>query len=317
MSAEPVPADDALAAVIDVGGTHVRVGAIAGGRPLPGLDRRSTDLQRTAEPIAALVAMVREVEALHRRPVARVVLGLPTSFDVGMELVLSSPNIASIEGRRIGVELSAALGCPVTAERDIVLLGLGEWAAGAGVGARTLLGVFMGTGVGGCFLVDGRPYRGASGGVVEIGHIPLRAEGRLCVCGNIDCLEAYACGHVLNALAAEAAVPVGEIFARRPAAVAARLDDFVRDFAYALAAAVNLMDPERLVIGGGIPATPSFPRGTLVAILRDHLRRPVPAETVAIAFATLGSEAALHGAAAMPADSAGAVLPVPTRAREP
>lgn len=301
-----------IVAVIDVGGTHVRIGAIADGRPLPGLLRRSTDRLRTAEPVAALAAMVDEVRALHRRPVERVVLGLPTSFDTRMELVLSSPNIASIEGRRIGVELSMALGCPVTAERDIVLLGIGEWAAGTGARARTMLGVFMGTGVGGCFLVDGAPYRGASGGVVEIGHIPIRAEGRVCVCGNIDCLEAYACGHVLNALAAEADVPVGEIFARRPPAVAPRLDEFVRDFAYAIASAVNLMDPERLVIGGGIPATPSFPREALIATVRAHLRRPVPAETVEIRFATLGSEAALHGAAAL--DRTSAMLPTLSRA---
>jgi allose kinase len=256
--------------------------------------------------------MVREVADSHGRPVEHVILGLPTSFDTRMELVLSSPNIPSIEGRRIGVELSAALGCPVAAERDIVLLGVGEWAAGAGAHAGTMLGVFMGTGVGGCFLVDGAPYRGASGGVVEIGHIPIRAEGRVCVCGNVDCLEAYACGHVLNALAAEAGVAVGEIFVRRPAAVAPRLDDFVRDFGYALAAAVNLMDPQRLVIGGGIPATPSFPRDTLARTVRAHLRRPVPAEALEIAFATLGSEAALHGAAAL--RPAGAMLPTLSRA---
>lgn len=300
---------DPITAVIDVGGTHVRVGALGGGHPLPGLLRRSTDLLRADDPVAALARMVAEVAERHGRPVAHVVLGLPTTFDARMELVRSSPNIPQIEGLRLSVALSHRLGCPVTAERDIVLLGLGEWAAGAGARAATMLGVFMGTGVGGCFLIDGAPYRGASGGVVEVGHIPIRADGRVCVCGNTDCLEAYACGNVLAALAAEAAVPVGEIFAHRPPGIASRLDDFVRDFAYALATAVNLMDPVRLVIGGGIPSAPSFPRDALAATVRAHLRRPAPAESVEIAFATLGGEAALYGAASLPTRAA--TLPTP------
>ncbi len=292
-----VEGDGPVTVVVDVGGTNIRIGRLDAGRPMPGLLRRSTDLLRREDPVAALRRLV--LEGAGGRPVGQVVLGLPTSFDARFETVLSSPNIPSIEGRRLGVELSLALGCPVAAERDIVLLGIGEWAAGAGGRTPTMLGVFMGTGVGGCFLVDGEPYRGASGGVVEIGHIPLRAEGRRCVCGNLDCLEAYACGHVVKALAARAGIPVGEVFARPPAAIRTAVDAFIRDFAYALAAAVNLMDPHRLVIGGGIPATPSFPRDRLVEILRAHLRRPVPAETLEIAFARLGSEAALWGAAAI------------------
>lgn len=297
--AAPSPAAAALApgevlVAIDVGGTTTRVGSVsADGPPAGRVMRRLPSRGLGADPVAGLAALVREETPAGSR-LAGAAVGLPVCFDERGEVALSSPNLPGFVGRRVGAELARALGAPVAVERDTTLLATGEWTAGAARGARTLCGIFIGTGIGGCFLVDGVPYRGASGGSVEIGHVPIRAEGRRCICGNTDCLEAYASGHVLDAIARQAGVAVAEVFTH-PAARAG-VADYVQALAHGLAAAVNLLDPEVLVIGGGLHGRETFPRGRLAALVRTHLRAPVPRERVRIVHAALGSEAALHAA---------------------
>ncbi len=283
--------------VVDLGGTHLRLGHLARGEVMDVSHQLSSDLLRGAEPVAALAGLVlRHVQEQELEPDA-VVVGVPVSLAADLDLVLSSPNIPGLEGLRFGSALQAALGLPVLLERDTILHLQGEGVAGAGRGVDDLLGVYFGTGVGGAWLQGGWPRRGHPVSL-EIGHIPVRAEGRRCVCGNTDCLEAYACGHVLERLSADAAIPLSDLFARRSESPAldARLGEFVRDQAYAVATAVNLLGPEMAVIGGGIPLMSGYPRGEFLSRVREHLRRPQPQGSVRLAWARLGWRAALHGA---------------------
>jgi allose kinase len=295
--------DDSLETVIvaDIGGTKIRLGHLVAGVPSAAPSTVSTDVLRVVDPVAALEATLHKYTVQHGiNHVGAVVLGVPVSLDRNLDMVLSSPNIPQLEGIRLGNQLQSRLGIPVRLERDINLLLLGEHRAGAAVHASSVLGAFFGTGVGASFLMDGQPYRGFSVGL-ELGHIPIRGEGRVCICGNIDCLEAYACGHTLTALSDQCGVPVGELFVRslEHAGLGRALFEFVRDQAYALATAINLFDPEVVVVGGGIPEMVGFPRAEFMQTVRDHLRRPYPQEIVRLAFARLGSQAVLHGALAV------------------
>ena len=282
---------EALVAV-DVGGTTTRTGALRHGEA-PGRMARSLSRDLGADPVAGLAQLIRAAAPGGAR-LAGAVVGLPVSFDAACRVALSSPNLPGLEGRAVGQELAARLGVPVVVERDTVLLATGEWVAGAGRGAPTLLGAFVGTGIGGCLLVEGRPFRGASGGSIEIGHVPVRDHGAPCVCGNTDCLEAYASGHALAAAAEAAGVPVEDVFAH-PAA-AAGVERYLHALAHGLAAAANVLDPHVLLIGGGLHGRPAFPRGRLAARVRAHLRAPVPRDHLVIVSAALGSEAAMHAA---------------------
>lgn len=283
--------------VADLGGTHLRLGHVLDTGPAEDSWVRSTDAVRTSSPVETLSASVREYAARAAIAPTGLVMGVPVSLDDDFDRVLSSPNISALEGVSLATALERALGLPVLLERDIALLLQGEWVAGAGRDAASLLGVFIGTGVGGAFLLNGIPYRGASRGALEIGHIPIRDEGRRCVCGNVDCLEAYASGHHLRELQAAHGVPYEALFmADRPPALVEARDRMVRDLACAVATAVNLLDPERVVVGGGIPSMNGFPRRRFEAVVRDHLRRPRPAERLDLAWSALGSRAALYGA---------------------
>jgi allose kinase len=287
--------------VADIGGTKIALGHLERGVPSEASSTVLTDRLRVPDPVRALETILREYTVQHGlNHLDAVVLGVPVSLDRDLDRVLSSPNIPQLENIKLGSALEARLNIPVRLERDINLLLLGEYRAGAATGASSAFGVFFGTGVGAGFLVDGKPYRGFSVGL-EIGHVPIRGEGRVCVCGNVDCLEAYACGHTLNALSQEFSVPVGNLFLRRldHPGLDRALFEFVRDQAYVTATAINLFDPEVAVIGGGIPEMRDFPRDTFLTTVTDHLRRPYPREVVRLTWAQLGSRAVLHGASAV------------------
>ncbi|MEZ4633219.1 MAG: ROK family protein [Deinococcales bacterium] len=227
----------------------------------------------------------------------KLIIGVPFTPDKDRSTALSSPNIRNLEGQPIKGYLQQQLGIEVILERDINLLLLGEWHSGAAKNAGDVLGMFIGTGIGGCFLQKGVPYRGASYAAIELGHIPIRAEGRLCVCGNSDCLEAYACGHTLVTIANEEKIKVAEIFSSPDSpSLSPKRHAFVRDLAYALATAINLFQPDVALVGGGIPEMQGFPKELFKMIFLDHLRKPIPSTTIDLRWATLGSEAALWGA---------------------
>lgn len=282
--------------VMDLGGTHLRLGHLNATGPSPAEHKLSTDDLRQSDPLDFLTETLSAYARAHQLAVSAAVLGVPFTPDRELSTAVSSPNIRNLEGVPLTSGLSAALGYPVRLERDINLLLLGEWRAGAARSYQTVFGMFVGTGVGGCYLGGGVPFRGATGAALELGHIPIRTEGARCGCGNLDCLEAYACGRVLAELAAAAGAEVGTIFLEPPPALAGRLTQFVDDLARALATGVNLFHPDLALVGGGVPEMPGFPRERFVSTFYTHLRRPVPAETTRLVWAELGSRASLYGA---------------------
>jgi allose kinase len=294
--------------VADIGGTKIALGHLE--QPLTGafstvpnqhLQTVATDLLRVPNPVVALEKILLEYAKTHHLSPTAIVLGVPVSLAKDLDMVLSSPNILQLEGLKLASELEARFEIPVRLERDINLLLLGEV---YGQNIRSALGIFFGTGIGASFILENRVYRGASVGL-EIGHIPIRGEGKICVCGNVDCLEAYACGHTLNALSKEFSIPVADIFIKHGNLQLEQfLFEFVRDQAYAVATAINLFDPELCIIGGGVPEMKAFPRATFRQTILEHLRRPQPQESIQLEWAKLGSRAVLPGALAVLASEA-------------
>lgn len=290
--------------VADIGGTKIGLGHVDQALPDPighaPMTQVSTDVLRVEDAVEAMAGLLEHYAAQNQLMPKAAVLGIPASPDRDMDKILSSPNIPQIENVYFATEVTRRVGYPVLLERDIALLLLGEYLAGAAKGSSSALGVFFGTGVGAAMLFDGHPYRGHSVGL-EIGHIPIRGEGRVCVCGNIDCLEAYACGHTLTALAGQYRIPVADLFSKRSTnpSLDRALFEFVRDEAYAVATAINILDPEVVVVGGGVPFMADYPQAAFMQTVHDHLRRPYPQEAVQLRWAELGSGAVLPGALAV------------------
>jgi glucokinase len=220
--------------------------------------------------------------------------------------------------------IEARFGLPVWVENDVRAAAWGEFRFGAGRGAQSLMAVFVGTGVGSGAILGGRLWRGASNAAGEIGHTQVLPDGLPCVCGLGGCLEAYCSGvgfirrfeSVLlagasTALRARTGGESSKLTARHVAEAAAEGDPIAREFwqdavrylGLAIANAVTLLNPERLVLGGGVvegvPALVEAVTGTIGA------RTTLMARAVTVHRARLGDWAGAAGAAALAAELTG------------
>ncbi|MBB5693621.1 ROK family protein [Muricoccus pecuniae] len=244
---------------VDLGGTKTEVAALDGeGRVL--LRRRRPTPAGYPAIIGAIAELVGEAEA---GLVARgtVGLGIPGSINPRTGLVRNA-NTQALNGQPLERDLAAALGREVRVMNDANCLAMSEAADGAGAGYPVVFAAILGTGVGGGWVVDGRPLDGLNRVAGEWGHTPLpwmRPEefpGPRCWCGLHGCLETFLCGPALaadtdgpghrDASAVEARARAGD-----PAA-AAGLARHADRLARALAVVVNLVDPEVIVLGGGV-----------------------------------------------------------------
>jgi allose kinase len=246
--------------------------------------------------VETLEKMIRAFAADQALQTFDVVIGLPATLDRDSDGILRINNIPSLQGLKLRSILERRFSERIILEHDIVLQLMGEWFTGSARGARSVLGVYSGTGVGGGFLLNGQPVRTNTTGV-ELGHIPVRSEGRRCVCGQTDCLEAYASGRQLVSWSDQYAIPIQQLFleAEKTPSLAGQLDHFLQDQATAIATAVSLIDPELVVLGGGITAMAGYPVEKLIERIRRRLQVPEPANSAKFVRSALGRSAAVYG----------------------
>jgi glucokinase len=244
-------------------------------------------------------------------------IGVAGQVDSALGIVRHAPNLRWRDVA-LGDRLAGEFRCPVVVTNDVRAATVGEWRHGAGRAARNLLCVFVGTGVGGSAVVDGRLLEGAANALGEVGHTVLVAGGRRCHCPARGCLEAYVGGWAIAERARERArsdPSAGADLRRRAGSVdaieartigeAARAGDplareILREtgdyLGSGVAGLVNAFNPERLLLGGGV--VEGAPE--LVEIVANQVRtacQPPAAEAVSVARVALGGDAILVGAA--------------------
>jgi glucokinase len=292
-----------LAWGIDLGGTDTKVGIVdAQGRVLA-----QTGFPTPTEPAAAAAAVAeacRRLETDAPEPVTRAGMGAPGPLDAERGVVVYAPNLGwrDVPLRDLVTE---ALGVPVLLENDANAAAFGETWAGAGKGARVLLLVTLGTGVGGGVVANGRVFRGARGFAAELGHQVMVPDGRACTCGKHGCLEAYFSGHALTEQAADRmGAPVAshrELFARYAAGdplVAPWVGEAIDVLARGVAQAGVLFDPDRIVFTGGLTRSWDVFGGRLVAGILAGMRPAGPGPG-GIVLTALGGDAGVIGAAGL------------------
>ena len=200
--------------------------------------------------------------------------------------------------------IEAALGLPVALINDARAFGLAELRLGAGRGARSLVGLTLGTGVGGVIAIDGHVHLGHDGTAGEIGHQTIDPDGPPCNCGNKGCLEAFARADRIAAACGTATA--GAAVAAAEAGDARAIDGLAtigRYLGIGVANAVTIISPDRVIIGGGVAAAGDF----LLGPIRDELRRRVRTTSLAeveVVTAELGTWAGAIGAAVHGAETA-------------
>lgn len=285
---------------IDLGATNIKWAVVA--RDGDAWTTRSTGQTPTVAGAGAdavvdrMVAIGRRAKAEHA--VRSVGVGVPGLYDAARGVTLLLPNLPGAWIEQPVVEpLGQALDLPVALINDARAFGLAELRLGAGRGAATMIGLTLGTGVGGVIAVAGRVHHGHDGTAGEVGHQTLEPDGPECTCGNRGCLEAYvradrvaaACG-TDTAAAAVAAARGGDTRA---------LDGFAEIGAWLGIGIANLvvaLTPDRVILGGGVAGAGDL----LLDPIRAELRRRVHVtalDRVELCLAELGTGAGAIGAA--------------------
>jgi fructokinase len=238
---------------IDLGGTKTEIAALEGTREV--LRRRVATPRDYDGTIAAIRQLVLEsgVDA----PVG---IGIPGTETA--DGLVKNANSTWLNGRPLRADLESALERRVRLANDANCFALSEATDGAGAGARVVFGVIAGTGVGGGVVVDGKVIGGAHGVGGEWGHIPLpamteaeRADSRRCYCGKRDCLETRASGPALSAELERLTgrkMTMEEIATSNGAQEQALMARHADRLARGLATVVNILDPDVIVLGGGL-----------------------------------------------------------------
>jgi glucokinase len=315
---------------VDVGGTKVAVGAVAGARVTERVEH-PTETASTEALLGGIEAAVREVCEREGSPEA-IGVGVPSQIDFATGRIMSSVNIP-LEGVALREELGGRLGAPVFVDNDANCAALGEAQLVDDPPAMHLVMLTLGTGVGGGAIIDGAIFRGTHGLGAELGHFSVDADGPNCPgnCPNRGCLEALCSGQALERDATELGkdhpdTPLGRVYAEhgrvtgRQAVAAAQEGDpdarslferFAMWLGVGIAGYVNVFEPECVVIGGGLSRAADlfFDRA-----VDEARRRALPKlwERTAVSLARGGADAGVIGAGVLAAqEHAGGVRNTP------
>jgi glucokinase len=304
----PAQGADSYVAVVDVGGTTLK-GALADRTGTLFLrDRRDTcpdeGPDAVLEGILSLIDdLVAEGTRRHgARALAGIGAAIPGPVDEGRGVVLDAPNLGwrDVPLREMAV---ARTGLQVFVTHDVRAAATGEAALGSARGVGDHLFVAMGTGIGAAVVIGGKPYTGMHATAGEMGHMTIDPEGPECGCGARGHLEAYASAGGMRRRYAEATegdlIETEVLVARAVAGdePARRIwEQAIDALALSVADAIALLDPERVVIGGGLAAAGE----RLFAPLTDRVKQRLPfGRAPAIAPAELGAEAGVRGMAVL------------------
>jgi glucokinase len=297
---------------VDLGGTNVRLGVVDGAGRI--LRRRRTRIPVARDKQAlcdSLAGRIREfMEAGSRgSAIGAVAVGFAGPTHSAAGYVYTAPNVGQLSDIRLAAELESRLGLPVAVANDANCAALGENFHGAGAGSRSLFMFTLGTGVGGAFIIDGRIWEGEWGIAGEIGHTIVAADGPRCNCGNRGCLEALASGSAvirdyirrsrIRSEASRKAVTAKLVFdrAKQGDRTAARVvADAARALGIGIANVFHLLNPEVIVIGGGVSRAGGRLIRPATACAREYVFPPLRGK-LKVRKAKLGDDAALLGAA--------------------
>lgn len=301
--------DSSLAVVgIDFGHSHVQVAVADLVHNLLAERRCDLDVNHHArEALDTAARMVGEVLAearVERKSVIGAGIGIPGPVDRSRGTAGSATILPGWTGLRIGSEMRERLALPVEIENDANLGALAELTWGAGRECSNFAYIKVASGIGAGIVIDGRLLRGASGTAGEIGHTTLDESGALCYCGNRGCLETVASGPAIIQLIGPLNGEVPTLSRIVELAVAGDLrcrraiSDAGREIGVAIAGLCNLINPERVIVGGLLSRTGEV----LLQPMRESIRRhavQAAAESLDIRAAVFVERAELLGSLAL------------------
>ncbi|MGI9140884.1 MAG: ROK family protein [Gemmatimonadaceae bacterium] len=283
---------------VDLGGTNIVVGAMPEDgsselamRSLPtrGEEGPAAVVDRIVGMVEDVIAQVIAETGAKREDFLGVGIGSPGPLDRERGMVIVSPNLGWRDFP-LRDEIGSRVRLTATLDNDANCATLGEWWCGAAKGHRNVVGITIGTGIGGGLILDGQLYHGSSDAAGEIGHTTIDSNGRRCKCGNYGCVEAYASGPAIAERAREAldgsedsallvlaggdpanitAQTVYEAARQNDPVAVEVVRETARILGTAISTLINIINPDVVVVAGGVTQAGD----TLFDPLRSEVRR--------------------------------------------
>lgn len=316
MSTDPNSFDSAVVLAADLGGTHLRVALVDESGKILSQLKKETPIGTDPECVVrALVDAEQQCRAASNVADGRVIAAsimVPGAVDKTNAIVVQAPNLPCLNNFALRQALELRFGLPVVLENDANAAAVGEMWLGAARGYRNVVCVTLGTGVGGGIILDGKLWRGSDGSAGEFGHTTVNPFGGLkCKCGNEGCLELFASATAIVRMAMEDLPHFPQSLLKDEKLTAKKVYDagsqgdelaiavFERVGKYlgvGLVNIINLLNPEIIVIGGGVVAGWNLFENAMRQQVADRVFRS-QVNRVKIVPAECGDNAGLLGAA--------------------
>lgn len=288
---------------LDIGGTKINSVLMSGNRIIK---KRRVALKSKSNKEIMLAQIFDCIESLINSDVRRpkikgIGIGYPGPMDFRKQKILSPPNVTALKNLFLAKLVQRHFRIKTIIDNDANCFGLAEAVMGAGKGAKILAGLTLGTGLGGAIVIDKKIFHGASGGVAEFGHIKIDRGGRKCTCGAKGCLEAYVSIRGIMKTAkgigfwGRAPREIWEL-AKKGDEKAIKVYQITGEYlGIGLANIVNILNPDIIVIGGGIANAGKFIFDPAKKAMKKNVVSSL-AKNTKIVKARLGQDAGAIGA---------------------
>lgn len=283
---------------IDIGGTYIRIGLISEDIKLSNFIIEKSKELLEENPIDNLYRFIRTYidNNAQNKNIIGIVIGFPSTIDKDRKVVLSTPNIKGLNELKIVEELSKLLDIKVYIDKDVNLLLQYDIYENNFDSNGTIIGFYIGTGLGNSIQINGKILTGRNGAAGELGHIPLINDQKKCSCGNEGCIENYASGKHLQELRELyfKETELEDIFSiHRNDKIISR---FIEYISIAIATEINIFDPDYIILGGGVLQMKDFPFKVLDDYIYKHSRKPFPANNLKYHYSINNQENGVIGA---------------------
>ncbi|MBQ9063941.1 MAG: allose kinase [Blautia sp.] len=281
---------------IDIGGTNFRIGAVDEDDSMVKFEKIPTkSVIHSGDVLKDIAELIRSFST--GMDIGAVAVGFPATLDPERKRVIQAPNIPFMENLPVCEYLERELKVPVMAERDVTYALCYDMAKYDIPEEGLTCGIYFGTGIGNAISFDGRYLTGANGTAGELGHIPVPGSDVRCGCGNIGCIEAVAGGKALVRMRDEhfPETDISEMFTKHGNETV--IYDFIDAMSVAVASEVNILDPDHVLIGGGVMKMADFPLDLLQECIRKRVRKPLPLKNMNMIFTDDEKDKSVRGGA--------------------
>lgn len=282
---------------IDIGGTNFRIGTISQEGTVEHFEKISSRIFDNGNVIEILANSIEQYMQTYQLDdkIAAVAIGLPSLVSKDKKIVISTPNLKGFDHLPLSEQLSKRLSLPVFVDRDVNFLLQNDIERLHLPKESTVLGFYIGTGLGNALYLDGKLYNGSNGAAGELGHIPLWDLNETCTCGNTGCCELRCSGRYLELLTKKLfpQTEIRNVFKEH--GDHPEIIEYVKGLAIPIATEINILDPDYILIAGGVSEMPNFPKELLKQEILFHARKPYPAESLQILFTEHNQESGVYG----------------------